>query len=262
MQDALSGVYHAHQYTDCEKDIALLGLCLGGRTTAYVLNHSAGLPSVRTLYAEQQFTIIKPMLRHINRLDIAHNIQHALIPVLIDEIAINEAPVFFSHENCVGGLCWKHGLHIDTKLTTFDNAIAIRNAIDNGTVHLGKEMTVAAVVSIGEDGLYPILTAASCKEEDMEDSVYIFQMIIDEITAQANQLNSKVGHLSSIATDGASIRRAASYCLLVRYLLTLGSSLDIILSQLPGFNCFTGPNGITLDFDYKHILKHMFDPYT
>ncbi|KAE9388521.1 hypothetical protein BT96DRAFT_836102 [Gymnopus androsaceus JB14] len=261
MQDALSGVYHARQYTDHEKHIALLGLCLGGRTTAYVLNHSAGLPSIQTLYAEQQFTIIKPMLGRINWSDIAHNIQHVLIPgqedakLLINEIAINEAPVFFSCENCVGGLCWKHGLRIDTKLTTFDNAIAIRNTIDDGTVHLGKKMTVAAVVSIGEDGLYLILTAASCKEKDTEDSVYIFQMTINEITAQANQPNSKVGHLSSIATDGASIRRAAGYHLLVRYLLTLGSSLDIILSQLPGFNCFTGPNGITLDFDYKHILK-------
>jgi hypothetical protein len=91
------------------------------------------------------------------------------VSILTDEIALEEAAVYFPSEHGVGGLCWKHAHVIDPILNTYDSAIQIASKIDSGQVHLAKEMTVAVVHLFGEDKTYPLLAAPTCKEGDHSD---------------------------------------------------------------------------------------------
>ncbi|KAG1841281.1 hypothetical protein F4604DRAFT_1939552 [Suillus subluteus] len=119
-----------------------------------------------------------PTIGPIRNEQFDHNIQTVvldtrsdLLPLrgvsfMIDEIALEEMAVHFRKFNKVGGLCWKHSHVIDPVLRTYDSAISIAQKIHDGHVHLGKELTVIGLSCFGEDEIYPILAAPTCKTED------------------------------------------------------------------------------------------------
>ncbi|KAG5634212.1 hypothetical protein H0H81_002859 [Sphagnurus paluster] len=154
--------------------------------------------------------------------------------LLIDEIALEETPVYFKHSNTVGGLCWKHTAVHSLVLNNFSSAENIAKKIADGLIHISKEMTVITVSLFGEKHTLPILAAPTCKQETAEDMQDTLQMAI---MAWESEGAEKVGPLWSVATDGNATRRRAGYK---------------ILSRL---NLCTGKNEVTLDFDFRHIFK-------
>jgi hypothetical protein len=91
------------------------------------------------------------------------------VSLMINEITLEEMAAHFSKYNKVAGLFWKHSHLIDPVLRTYESAITITQKIHDGKVHLGKELTVIGVACFGEDNLYPILAAPTCKTEDAAD---------------------------------------------------------------------------------------------
>ena len=91
------------------------------------------------------------------------------VSLLTNEVMLEECTVYFPSANGVGGLCWKHSHIVDPILNTFESATLIVIKLTLCEVHLGKEMTVIVTHCFGEDEMYPILAAPSCKEEDHND---------------------------------------------------------------------------------------------
>jgi hypothetical protein len=160
--------------------------------------------------------------------------------------------VHFSKYNKVAGLCWKHSHLIDPVLRTYESAVTIAKKIHDGEVHLGKELTVIGVACFGEDELYPILAAPTCKTEDAGDMEGVLARAIERWNATGA---ATVGPLWSFATDGDATRRAAGHKLFLKNPLSLDSQLYGVLSNMPGLNTLTGDGEVTLDFDFKHIFK-------
>jgi hypothetical protein len=119
---------------------------------------------------------------------------------MIDEIVLEEMAVHFSKYNKVGGLCWKHAHIIDPVLRTYDSAVSIAQKIHDSKVHLGKELTVIGVSCFGEDEIYPIPTAPTCKAEGASDMERILAQTIEHWNA--SDAATSVGPVWSFATDG------------------------------------------------------------
>ncbi|KAG1781367.1 hypothetical protein EV702DRAFT_1177574 [Suillus placidus] len=252
LEDALEGAYNPHGYGAEDLDIATLVFRLGGRQLLFALNHKLGLPSLRTLCAKSTFTSITPTIGPIWDEQFTQNINSIVlssrsdssprrgVSLMIDEIALEEMAVHFSKYNKVGGLCWKHSHIVDPVLRTYNSAADIAQKIHDGDVHLGKELTVIRASCFGEDEIYPLLAAPTCKTEDASD--------MERILARAA---TSVGPIWSFAADGDAMRRAAGHKLFIKAPLSEDSPLYGSLINLMGLNLFTGdgesPAGIVLN---------------
>ncbi|KAG2351674.1 hypothetical protein BDR07DRAFT_1208132, partial [Suillus spraguei] len=149
----------------------------GGRQLLFALNQKLNIPSLRTLRTNSTFTSIMPTIGPICNKQFDHNIQTVvldtrsdLLPLcgvsfMINEIALEEMAVHFRKFNKVGGLCWKHSHVINLVLHTYNSTVSIAQEIHDGHVHLRKELTVIGLLCFGEDEIYPILAAPTCKTE-------------------------------------------------------------------------------------------------
>ncbi|KAG1725128.1 hypothetical protein EDB19DRAFT_1897825 [Suillus lakei] len=265
LKDALEGVYRPRGYGASDLDIATLVFRLGGRQLLFALNQSLGLPSIRTLHTRSTFTVITPTIGPIQNEQLDENIRSVVlssrtcitalrgVSLMVDEIALEEMAVHFSKYNKIAGLCWKHSHLVDPVLHTYESAITIAQKIHDGEVHLGKELTVIGAACFGEDELYPILAAPTCKTENAGDMEIMLTRTIERwnITGAA----ASVGPVWSFVTDGDATRRAAGHKLFLKKPLSPESQLYSILNNMPGLNTMTGDAEVTLDFDFKHIFK-------
>jgi len=128
-----------------------------------------------------------------------------------------------------------------------------RTSLQSGKIHLGKEVTVVGVHIFGEDGLYPLLAVPTCKSENAADMEFVFNTVINGWRTAGGERD--VGPLWSLATDGDTTRRKAGHRVFLKKRLPITSPLYGVLSNLPGMNLYTGEEDVTLDFDYKHIIK-------
>ncbi|KAG1761169.1 hypothetical protein EDD22DRAFT_954319 [Suillus occidentalis] len=265
LEDALEGVYRPRGYGAGDFDIATLVFRLGGHQLLFALNQKLNIPSLRTLCANSTFTSLMPTIGPIRNKQYDQNIQTIVLDTrldslplrgvsfMIDEIALEEMAVHFRKFNKVGGLCWKHSHFVDPVLRTRDSAVSIAQKLHEGHVHLGKELTVIGVSCFGEDEIYPILAAPTCKMEDALDMERILAQTVERWNSSGAV--TSVGPAWSFATDGDATRRAAGHKLFVKTPLAPDSPLYGTLINMPGLNLFTGAGEMTLDFDFKHIFK-------
>jgi len=181
IEDAIEGIYRLRGYDASDLDIATLVYRFGGRQLLFALNHKLGIPSLRTLQTRSAFTTITPTIGPIRDQNFDDNICNLIlntrvsmtsprsVSLMIDEMAIEEMAVHYSQYNKIGSLCWKHTNLVNPVLRTYDSAIRIAHKIHDGDVHLGKEVSVLGAACFGEDELYPILVAPTCKTEDATD---------------------------------------------------------------------------------------------
>ncbi|KAI0068069.1 hypothetical protein BV25DRAFT_1875223 [Artomyces pyxidatus] len=266
---AVDGLYHVRGFTDRDYDKSILVYRMGGRPLAYAMSQAYGLPTLRTLRNHTVFVRVMPTIGTITSLEIDFNIKNVVLSrfegnhavtrqgasILIDEVALQEAAVHFRHCNKVGGLCWKHTHDVDLVLRTYDSAVNIAESLSAGKVHMGKEMTVAAVSFFNQSNTFPILAAPTCKHEDANDMEFIFKTLLD--TWNSSAACSALGDIWSVATDGDATRRAAGHRLFLKQRLHPSSTLYPTLSGMAGMNLYVGDNDVTLDFDFKHIWKRL-----
>ncbi|KAJ7509304.1 hypothetical protein B0H11DRAFT_1702886 [Mycena galericulata] len=272
--DAFEGLHHTKGFTDFERDLGILIYRLGGRSLLYAMNHALNLPSLRTICNAAKFIKITPTIGPISKDEIRANIKNVMlvprseskisgavrsgVSIKMDETAIEEQAVYFSHANSVGGLCQKHSSDIPgispLTLATHDSALNIVEALGRGDVHFGKELAFVAAQCINESTLYPLLCAPTCKRETWEDMAALFRMILDVWDEDAK---AAVGEIWDFSTDGDPLRRKAGHNVFVQFELGPGDALFVVLSGLPGLNLFTGPSFILMAFDWRHILKRL-----
>ncbi|KAI6008633.1 hypothetical protein PISMIDRAFT_690710 [Pisolithus microcarpus 441] len=267
IEDAIANGYRPHSYNQDELDLALLIYRVGGGNLLSALNQRLCLPTTRTL--RPSTVKVTPTIGPISCASIAKNIQTVAIEprltagltalrgvsLLTDEISLEEAATYHPAENGVGGYCWKHAGNIYPFLDNYESAEQLATKLSAGDVHLGKEMTVVVAHCFTEDKTYPLLAAPSCKEEDHTDWQGLILKLVNKWYESG--AHKKVGPLWSFATDGDATRRKAGHEVFMVTKLTSASPLYGILSGLPGLNLYTGPQEMTMDFDYKHIFKRI-----
>ena len=181
------------------------------------------------------------------------------VSLLTDETALEEAATYHPAENDVRNCCWKHTGKVYPFLDTYESAEQLAEKISLGEVHLGKEMTVVVAHCFREDGTYPLLAAPSCKAEDNSDWEVLIHNLID--AWYETDAYKTVRPLWSFATDGDATCHKAGHKVFMSSKLAPSSLLFCILSNLLGLNLNVGPHEMTLDFNYKHLLKHTFSCY-
>ncbi|KAG0697506.1 hypothetical protein DFH29DRAFT_811628 [Suillus ampliporus] len=266
LEDAIAGTCHLQGYTGDDLDIATLTYRLGGCQLLYALSHRLGLPSLRMLQTHRTFTSIALTIGPIAAEQFDANIKtlilaplgSVVIPhrghsLMMDKIALEEMASHHRPSNSVIGLCHSHSHMVDPTLHTYDSALRIAEKLAEGTVPLGKEMSVIAIGAFGDDEIFPILAAPTCKCEDADKMVSIVTLARDHWRETGAE--EHLGPIFSVATDGDSMRRAAGHCMFLKHELSATSRLYGTLSDMPGLNLTTGDNETTLDFDYKHIIK-------
>ncbi|TFY75406.1 hypothetical protein EWM64_g8606 [Hericium alpestre] len=198
IRSSVEGLYHPANFTTSDMDVSTLIYHTGGHALLYAMSQCSGIPSLRTLRNHTVFTRVMPTIGHITQKEIDHNIREVIVkaledkdmtssqvPVtpcsmslLIDEVALKESAVHFWHTNSIGGLCWKHSNAVDLVLCTFQSAVNIAQGLANGSVHMGKEMTITSLLFFGLDRTFPVLAALTCKQETAEDMQFILELIL------------------------------------------------------------------------------------
>ncbi|KIK90958.1 hypothetical protein PAXRUDRAFT_35130 [Paxillus rubicundulus Ve08.2h10] len=231
--NAVVNGYNPHSYNQVEFNLTLPIYHVGGASLFTALNKHLCLPAVFTVCNSTLSIKITPTIASITSETTAKNICSVIIKpcaqsgqtslhgvsLLTDKTALEEVATYHPAQNGVRGLYWKHA------------AEQLTQKISSGNVHLGKEMLVIVAHCFGKDQTYLVLATPSCKED---------------YTDWDNDAHKKVGPLWSFATDGDATCQAHP----------VSSPIYGILSGLAGLNLYTGPHDMTLDFDYKHILKH------
>jgi hypothetical protein len=244
LEDALERGYRPRGHSKEAIDLGILILHLGGRILLYSLNQRLNLPSLRTLQRKTSFVKLHPVIGPISSAVIEHNINDVVIvprdeaqltlrggvSLLIDETALEESASYMSDSNSVGGLCWTHSHSIDPALRTYHSALNLAEALQEGKVHLGRELTVIAAHIFGADGTYPILAAPTCKSEGATEMIFIFKTAIDAWKASGTE--EKVGPLWSFATDGDTTRRKGGHQLFLSVPLPFTSPLVTSLGSI------------------------------
>ncbi|KAJ7798979.1 hypothetical protein B0H14DRAFT_3492072 [Mycena olivaceomarginata] len=213
--DAFEGLDPTKGFTGLELDLGILIYRLGARSLLYAMNHALNLPSLRTICNSAKFIKITPTIA-------VPNTALRGVTIMMDECALEEQAVYFSHTNKVGGLCQKHSGTVPLTMTAHGSVQTTVNALGDGKVHFGKEMLFVAAKCRGESTLYPLLCAPTCKQETWEDFKALFNLLIDVWGEEAAEILK---------------------------------SVYIVLSNLPGLNLFTGPGMMLMTFDWRHVLK-------
>lgn len=180
--------------------------------------------------------------------------------ILIDEIAIEERPVFVKWLNTVGGLCREHTKFVDLRMTNIPGLRILVNALfqPTPTIHFAKEATVAGIAAFRAEHyeVKPVFAAGTCKTEKAPDCVKLIQALLDAWKDSPDG-EKRHGPIWSVASDGDGVRRATFHTLFMKDPLKPEDLLFAILSPLVGLNLQTGESFITAEFDPKHPCKRL-----
>jgi hypothetical protein len=115
---------------------------------------------------------------------------------------------------------------------------------------------VAALGALtGQPRLYtarPILVSGTCKREDARQHAGLLKTALNTCESKSSTVH---GCIYCIASDGEAKRGAALVALALVHPLASTSPIYPQLHPLPLFNTLCGKDDLTLDKDFKHILK-------
>lgn len=158
---AARDAYRPLSYKEQDYQQVFLFHKLGGVAVAELAHRIFGLPSIdttrrhivtRPLTASPQFPTLEEMLQNLeisfssdavpvdSQDDGVYGIQ-----IMIDELKLETRMRWDAKSNSILGLCREHSKHIETKFLSMTQAIAIRDALATGKLHLASE--VCAVLS-------------------------------------------------------------------------------------------------------------------
>ena len=271
IQKASAGLLKVRSYTQQEVNMAMVMFRTGGRKLVYAANHGLGLPSINTIRSKGQITHLLPSLGLPMPRELWHNItevfgrSHIPLPlcghsILIDEIAVEERPVFIKWLNCVAGLCREHTKGLDLRMMDVPGLRSLAEALfaPEPTIHFAREATVAGIAAFRADHyeVKPIFAAGTCKKEKAPESVELIQTLLDAWKDSPDG-EKHHGPIWSVASDGDGVRRAAFHTLFMKDSLKPEDLLFAILSSLVGLNLQTGKYFTTAEFDPKHLCKRL-----
>jgi hypothetical protein len=179
------------------------------------------------------------------------------ITLSMDKIASDGQPCYLPAMGEIG-LCELAALELPSVKIGHDLGVmhAVAHAVQEGKVHIGKEVFVAAFAWNDEHdyGAKPVLLMPTCKQGSYKDSALIVEMLRQawRMSPYGEPLH---GPIWLIASDGDPKHRPALYLHCMVQELTPSDSMYQHIGSLPGLNLYTGSSGETQDLDYKHDFK-------
>ncbi|VDC01702.1 unnamed protein product [Peniophora sp. CBMAI 1063] len=270
VEAALEYTYGAKGFSGTDLDLALLCLRLGGRRLLYAMQKHFGLPSLRQALRACTVSKFAPSLAYptyeeatFNAAQITSrapfNTEPANIPktggsILWDEISIEGRADYMHHLDAVGGIAREDADKIDLRLSSFESAEAIARALENGTVHFGKEASVIAAASFAPHvrNATPLIVSPTNKTETPEGSETILRTVLAAWKKTAEEI---VGPIWCFSSDGDAGRRRMVHNMFMCTPISSTHPLWKHLGHLPGLNLYVGEDDVTGDFDWKHLLK-------
>ncbi|KIY60999.1 hypothetical protein CYLTODRAFT_315699, partial [Cylindrobasidium torrendii FP15055 ss-10] len=256
-------------YTAKLHDLSTLFYELGGAGAVYAANHALTLPSMRVIQKLRAKFKIAISVAAVRLGDVSKNISvffgstpsvRVLHTLALDEINAQSRTCYMRSTDEIGGLCREHVGYLDSVKMgdTLDTAMDASKAVREGRVHIGKEVTCAAIFRHAAEGYgaKPVLLSSTCKQGKWEDGVRIMKTIL-EAWALSPDGATRNGPLGSISSDGDSQRRLSMYYICMERELGADDSITRYLQGMTGLNLYTGIGNITMDFDYKHIFKRV-----
>ncbi|KAF8181781.1 hypothetical protein BJ912DRAFT_806303, partial [Pholiota molesta] len=276
LERAINGLYSPRSgWTTREFDIAFLATALGGARLLYVFQKADSYPSNATLKRRKPIPELLVSTGIPNDPEISQNLTSILgeggrrapdnpligQTLMIDGVALEEACRYDHQRGCILGICREHahlaprGLRVQDYQHILDLSDSLYD--EPPACHHGKDGTVLALAPVtGTKNYYPtpVLLSPSCKKETGDE---LYDWVVRFLNIYRDHLDGekKHGPIFTLATDGESSFRSMRYRLGVSEMIDIDSPMGQIVYHLPGFNCFTGPNGIATTSDPKHIVK-------
>ena len=129
------------------------------------------------------------------------------------------------------------------------------------SIHSNDGILKATVAAIGalsseprEYAVRPILFSGTCKTEKSEQHAQLVKTILDACNAQSKR-NNLTYRTVSVASDGEAKRGDALVILTMSSQLSKCSPIYPQLQPLELMNQLVGPDDITADKDFKHVIK-------
>jgi hypothetical protein len=267
---ATRGEYEAKNYSNLEKKLAMAIYIYGGAGALHALHKSPfRFPSRNTIIGIKQDAKIRISVGEPTMTDLLANIETMFwdtppdiervgITLAMDEIAIDDRLCYLPETDEIAGLCE----HASAALPTLkmgenlDAVLSVREATKKKTAETSKEVLVITFNRNSRKGYgaRPAAMIATCKKDSFLGVTKVIEMLRQawKISPYGEKLN---GPLIDMSSDGDPRRRAAFYLHCMSHKLTPNHPLYKFLGRLFGLNLWTGPDGETQDFDYRHIFK-------
>jgi hypothetical protein len=275
LREAITGVYRPlGNFSKRELDIGLLSLRLGGYRLLFALSEEFGLPSIRTVMREHVNIDVlacistpddETLIRNVQEVFMAPRIKTARprvgVHIALDETALDPGAGYSPRHESVSGICPCTGQsddELDARTLAPIMELSEKMFPEDDTPpcrHFATEATVAAVslLGAGDYRAVPIVVAPVCGSKKAE--AFVEFIVQQQRVWRLSGAQEKYGPIWSVGTDGAAPRRKGGthYCLKEDVSAEKGYGKK--LHQLPGMNLKVGPEDITLDFDWKHLIK-------
>jgi hypothetical protein len=277
MEAMKNGYQTTRGYVDREINAGLLAYCIGGARMTFALHHAFGTPSLKTIKASLLSVVIKPCLKQPDESTMARNLKEVVdgvrkelpLPLVgchiaIDETALVPCAMYVRDQNAIGGICPCSPVARGVNLTfnEYADVECIRDGLrppegHHPYLHFASQATVAAVTVHDPKSSHPMpfLVSGGCGKKSVDDSVSLFEKLYS--VWESSGMVRRLGWFWSVATDGDSSRRRGGYTSFLSHPLSPSGDLWKVLHRLQGLNLFVGPHDVTLDFDWKHIIKRM-----
>ena len=250
----IDGIYMPNPSQN-DKDLAFLVLKFGGPSLLSILHCAGVLPSVSLAYKmSKQF---KPLISSVKKsvsecFDaniLISDLGKGLVSLKMDETYITPVLSYNQRDNQAYGTCYQHGCKSKLELDTFQDCINMQQSINNGDLHIPKECLVVGISSLNENKpLQPLLMWPTCAKNDKDGTI----QLISEVNNKMKENYSFP--LMNFCTDGDGTRRKVAN-ILMQFKVDHTYPWFSHIGNLPLVDNVAGPDGITVNFDPKHMVK-------
>ncbi|KAJ7700182.1 hypothetical protein B0H16DRAFT_1441414 [Mycena metata] len=265
--------YNPKGFTSDEYMVGICVLRLGGARLADILHRALGLPGLTTL---RKHAIIRP-LRASPALPTVEEIEENIdaytdgeeMPtgpprivhrvIMLDKIAVERRARWDDKTNMILGACREHASKVPLEFVNMDDAIQFFEAVTNDEVHLATEATVVALGALSRNprdyNPQPICISGTCKHETGPEQAEFLQTL--HTAAQNRLAHGNITYRDvSVASDGEAKRGVALVREYMKYDLKKSSvGIYPLLKPLEFMNLRVGPDDITPDKDFRHVMK-------
>ena len=248
----IEGLYRPNPSQD-DKDLAFLTLKFGGPSLLNMLYLAGVLPSVSLAYKMSKschplVSSIKSSVKDCFDNITVSDIGVASMSLKLDETYTHPVLTYNPKDNQVYGICYQHGCKEKLELDEFADCEMIQNKIKNDELHIPKECLVAGLAPLNENStMQPLLMWPTCSKNDEDGTI----KLINDVNQQMKE--STGFPLVNLSTDGDGTRRKAMHKLMDHDARNFDWSKHIV--NLPLLDYVVGPDGMTCNFDPKHMAK-------
>jgi hypothetical protein len=265
---AMAGLFKPKQYDEEEIDEAILTWRLGIKSLVYAQNHSksvggASLATARRrgmlqpFYASVTDVTMKEIRLNFETLLKKDPTEPCLWHLKIDDVKGNKQLRVSETDGICRGACYHAKGNVNLNIKSFGDIEAICTKLDNGTIHYGTELTVAAVAANRENNYEPhvvALSAGCLKGDPPERTRKLLECIMTTYTGDPRGQDTR-GILATVQPDGAGLFVKICHAAFFSERMTSSHPLYEFFSDSPLWPMWTG-SGIYLRCTAGCELKH------